>query len=471
MTMKVGACFALAALLAGAGTATTMAAPVPAFRQDAKAQLEEKLKAIDQKDANALFGVAKWADENGLKTDAKRLARQVIKIDKDHAEARAMLGYEKYEGKWLTSREIERAKAKKEEAEKEAQGFKKWKNEWVPKEDYDNYEKGLVPVTVNNEKKWVTPVEKERIDKGMTLVDGQWVTPEEKEHLAKGEFKIGDKWVTEDQANTVHAEWTNPWELEGQYCALTTTCKRAFAKEAVRHADLTIKQVYSLLGVEIPKDPPKIAVYMVKDLADYNTLGSSQSLDAREATMSSNWSTFVLPDQNTNRAIGVTMYEVLDEKNEKGNNDFSLGHVRHAAAAATLKNMSFAEEPPPWFSIGVATYVERYWHPVFQTERDLKLLAGWSARSLNGEGGLLPLKNFFDPFSVTRQTILQSGLIISYLVRGSPSAAVADQWKKCQAGFAAPKQKDLLKAFIKLEVVLQKAGEKELDAYQQALSG
>src|SRR5262249_21743414 len=155
---------------------------------------------------------------------------------------------------------------------------KKWKNEWVPKEDYEKLEKGLVAVTVGNEKKWVTPIEKERIDKGMTLVDGKWMTPEEKKDLAKGAFRVGEKWWSEDEANKVHADFTNPWELEGDFCSLTTTCKRKFAKEAVRQADLTIKETYKVIGLELPKQPTKIGLIMVKDLSDYNTLGGNQGL-------------------------------------------------------------------------------------------------------------------------------------------------------------------------------------------------
>jgi hypothetical protein len=458
--MKVRALWTLAAMLgvAAGSPALAVARPPVATTQDAKAQLEEKLKNTDQKDPNALFAVAKWADENGLKTDSKRLARMVIKLDPEHAEARAMLGYQKYEGKWLTSREIDREKAKKEEADKEKLGLKKWKNEWVPKEDYEKLEKGLVAVTVNGDKKWVTPVEKERIDKGMTLVDGAWITPEEKEHLAKGEFKVGDKWVTEDEANKVHSEFTNPWELEGEHCALTTTCKRKFAKDAVRQADLTIKETYRLLGMELPKQPTKISLIMVKDLADYNTLGGNQGLDAREAAMSSNGATFTMPDQNTGRSIGVTMYEVLDEKNEGGNDIYSSGHLRFAAAAATMKNMTFA------------AYVERYWRPVPASTKDCKSLARWSSSSLDTQGGMVPLKNYFEPFVVTKQTILQSGLIVSYLVNGTAGPKVAEQWKKCLDSFKAEKQKGLEKGFVKLEILLQKDGDKEIDAYRQSFS-
>jgi hypothetical protein len=473
IAMKVGLLLSLAATLGLATAAPARAAtcPLAVPAQDAKAQFEEKLKAADQKDPKALYEVAKWADENGLKTESKRVARMVIKLDPEHADARAMLGYQKYEGKWLTQREIDREKAKKEEADKEKLGLKKWKNEWVPKEDYEKLEKGLVSVTVNGEKKWVTPIEKERIDKGMTLVDGAWITPEEKEHLAKGEFRVGEKWVTEEEANKVHSDFTNPWELEGELCSLTTTCKRKFAKDAVKQADLTIKETYRLLGLELPKQPTKIGLIMVKDLTDYTTLGGNQGLDAREAAMSSNWATFTMPDQNTGKTIAVTMYETLDPKSDKGNDEYSLGHVRHAAASAALKNMSFGEQPPPWFTIGVATYLERFWHPLYTGMADRKKLSAWSAGSLDKEGGLIQFKNYFEPFNVTKQTILQSGLVVSYLVNGPPTPKVAEQWKKCLEAFKAEKQKGLEKTFVKLEILIQKDGDKEIDAYRQSFSG
>jgi|SoiMethySBSTD1v2_1073268.scaffolds.fasta_scaffold283945_1 hypothetical protein len=468
--MLVARCF-LAGLIgwtiAGTVEASTLPAVAPAA-QDAKAELDKKLAAIDQNDANAVFEVAKWADENNLKTDSKRLLRQVIKINPDHAEARALLGYEKYEGKWLTKREIEREKAKAEEAEKAKLGLKKWKGEWVPAEDYANLEKGLVKATVNGQPKWVTPVEKERIDKGMELHDGIWVTAEDLEHQKKGEFKVGDKWLTQAEADKVHADFTNPWELEGDFCQLTTTCSLAFGKEALRHADASVRQTYKIVGIDMPKDLPKVGLIMVKEVADYTQLGQNVQ-DNNDATMSSAWSTFVLSDQNTGRFIGVSVYEVLQEGNQKGNDDFSLGHVRFAAASAALRNMQFAETPPTWFNVGVACYCERFWHP-FHSD-GVKKLGAWSLDSLNKEGGMLQLKSMFDTFTITKQSVLQAGLIISYLQNGTLGPKVQEQWKKCQEAFKAPKQKGLEKDFVKLELQLSKDGEKEIDAYATSIRG
>jgi len=460
----------VAAVAAPSGVAAGVAvAPVAA--QDAKAEFEKKYAAIggqDCKDANALFQVALWADQNNLKTDSKRLLRQVIKIDTDHVEARALLGYEKYEGKWLTKREIEREKAKAEEAEKARLGLKKWKGEWVPAEDFANLEKGLVKLEVEGQTRWVTPIEKERIDKGMTLYNGVWVTAEDLEHLKRGEFRVGDKWLNQAEADKVHADFTNPWELEGDHCSLTTTCNYTFAQQALRHADATIRETYKILGLDMPKDLPKVGLIMVKDQTDYNQLGQNVQ-DANDAAMSSSWSTFVLSDQNTGRFIGVSVYEVIQEGNQKGNDDFSLGHIRFAAASAALRNLSLNETPPMWFAVGVASYCERFWHPFYSD--GIRKLAAWSLDKLNKEGGMLQMKGLFDSFQVTSQSILQAGLIVSYLQNASLGPKVQEKWAKCRESIKAAKQKGLEKDFVKLEIELGKDGEKEIDSYASTVRG
>ena len=84
---------------------------------------------------------------------------------------------------------------------------------------------------------------------------------------------------------------------------------------------------------------------------------------------------------------------------------------------------------------------------------------------------MMPLKEYFEPFTVNKRSILESGLIVTYLVRGKPGPKVEEQWKKCLDAFKAEKQKGLEKAFVKLEILLQKDGEKEIDAFREALSG
>ncbi|MSR46947.1 MAG: hypothetical protein EXS13_07775 [Planctomycetes bacterium] len=451
--------------IAGAPPCASASTAMSPFLQDAKAELEKKLAAIDKKDANALFQVAQWAEQNALKTDSKRLLRDVIKINPDHAEARGLLGYEKFGEKWLTKREIDRERAKAEESSMAEKGLKKWKDSWVPQADYEKLEKGLVKYEGNGEVKWVSPEQKERLEKGMTLVDGVWLAKENLEHHRAGEFDVGGKWLKEDEANKVHGDFTNPWVLESQYCALTTTCTYAFAKKVLTNADGAIKRTYEIMGLPEPvaADYEKVGLIMVKDNADYSQLGN-QPTDTTDADMSTIWSSFILTDANTSRFAGVTIYEVLQPGNDTGNDDFSLGHCRFAVAAATIRNMTFVEPPSPWFSFGVASYMERYWAPGYSAKK-IKPLAKWTLDTLMKEGGTTDLKTYFDPFKATRQTLLQGGAIIGFLIEGQKSKKVEDQWNKVLESFKKPKDKGLLKDFLKLETVLGKDGGKDFDAY------
>ena len=454
----------------GGALPTPVRAAVPAV-QDAKAELEKKLAAIDKKDAEALFQLALWAEQNNLKTDSKRLLRDVIKVNTDHEQARALLGYEKFNDKWLTKREIEREKAKAEEAEMAAKGLKKWKDQWVPAEDFEKLEKGLVKYEGADGVKWVTPEQKERLEKGMELVDGVWLSKEDMEHHRAGEFKVGDKWLKEDEANKVHADFTNPWVLEGDYVALTTTCTYKFGKTALMHADATVRKVHEIMGVPLQKagDFEKIGLIMVKDLADYSQLANQVS-DNTDANMSSNWSSFMLTDANTGRLAGVTIYEVLQQGQDGHNDNFSLGHCRFAVACAAIRNMQYVEPPSPWFAFSVASYCERYWVAMGR-EADNKAWGKWTLDTLAKEGGPIDLKTYFDPFQPTRQSLLQGGAIIAWLVNGQKSKKVEDQWAKVIEGFGKPKDKGLLKDFLKLETIVGKDGQKDFEAHAAAIQG
>ncbi len=437
-------------------------------KADAKAELEKKMAAVNKEDAKALFELSMWAEANSLSADSKRLLRQVIKVDKDHAEARKLLGYVQFDGKWVTEREMERLNSKKEEEAMLAKGLKKYKGEWIAVADYEKYQQGLMPVEIDGDIKWLTPVEKERIEKGMTLHEGQWVTPEEKDNLAKGMFKVGDNWLTKDEANTAHTDISNPWQFERDFIRLVTTCDYDFAKKAMGDADKSVEQVYAILKLQMPKDMPKIDLMMVTSTQDYQAVGQNVQ-DANDAAMSSEYACFVTTDPNTGRIGGVAKYEVLDEGNKDGNDNFSRFLLRHAAAEAAVRSLGWKDAPPPaWFTVGIGTYCERFWDP--WNKNGVRELGRWSTAALKREGGLGELKDFFDGFAVSRKTVLQSGLVISYLLHGQLHEKVQEEWTAVIAAIGAEGHKGLEKAMIKLETSLQKYGQEGFETYADELS-
>jgi tetratricopeptide (TPR) repeat protein len=87
---------------------------------------EEKKAQIEDNDAEGFYRLGLWCKENGLEQQAEAEMERVLEIDPDHDGARAELGYQKYEGEWLTEDEV-----------MEKKGFRKWQGEWVESQEYD----------------------------------------------------------------------------------------------------------------------------------------------------------------------------------------------------------------------------------------------------------------------------------------------------------------------------------------------
>lgn len=75
-------------------------------------ELEERERAIDGNDAEALYRLGVWAKQKELATRAAELFRRAVAVDPDHAGARGELGYRRHEGKWLTEDEVQAALGK-----------------------------------------------------------------------------------------------------------------------------------------------------------------------------------------------------------------------------------------------------------------------------------------------------------------------------------------------------------------------
>jgi hypothetical protein len=125
-----------------------------------KKQMEE----IDKKDADEIYDFAVWCRDVGLVNEAKELFRRVITLKPDHQEARWALGYLFRDGKWIS-----------EDEWRVEQGYVKYNDEWVKKEDL------------------------EKIKAGYVRYEGEWVSKEDYENLKKGLRKYGDKWMTEEE--------------------------------------------------------------------------------------------------------------------------------------------------------------------------------------------------------------------------------------------------------------------------------
>jgi hypothetical protein len=80
---------------------------LPNFEQVAmQASLAARRKKIDPKDAEGIYQLGLWAKANALAADAIVLFQQAIAIQPDHEFARRALGYQSFQGKWMTATEV-----------------------------------------------------------------------------------------------------------------------------------------------------------------------------------------------------------------------------------------------------------------------------------------------------------------------------------------------------------------------------
>ena len=85
----------------------------------AEENFAEKLKATDQTNPEQVFALAQWCQENNQPSKARQYLFQVIKLDKDHAEARALLGQVKVGERWVSKSQLKDGGVKEKPAAEE----------------------------------------------------------------------------------------------------------------------------------------------------------------------------------------------------------------------------------------------------------------------------------------------------------------------------------------------------------------
>ena len=66
-----------------------------------RGELQERLKKVGRRDADALADLGVWADGKGMGKDAKSILRKALSVDRDHVKAHEALGDRMLKGKWV----------------------------------------------------------------------------------------------------------------------------------------------------------------------------------------------------------------------------------------------------------------------------------------------------------------------------------------------------------------------------------
>ena len=443
-------------------------------------------------DVEKLWALYEWCDAYGKKSEARRTLIRIVKLEPNHRPAHEALGHVEYDGQWFTSeKKLEAYKKEKEEREAKEKGLVKYEGEWVPAEHVPYLERGLVR---DEEGRWLSAEDYERIQEGWTRQDLVWVAPDEKDKVAQGLWKCGDDWKTLEQANAYHSELGKWWVIPSEHYVAYSTCDREIAKQALECMEDAFNDFVRAFG-RAPDRPLNVVV--LRDVPQYQAFanggeGWPQLTDSR-ANSSIHYAYFadVFFGDEGFMGAGVAYWDASDPNGAAYGNHAA----RHAAGQAFVEAFdpstkavaevvekggepseafvtSFWEEKalPLWLRFGIATYGERYYvDPHVESGGNPYWTREWSVQNIQNRGGMRPLERIFafelSPDEASRQDaqklINESGLLVAFVLDGE-CAPVTERYQALKV--ALEKGKGVDKAVSALEKEIARH-EKELRAF------
>ncbi|MBK7878732.1 MAG: hypothetical protein IPJ77_23995 [Planctomycetes bacterium] len=450
----------------------------PQAQQDA--EFEKRRKEAGN-DVDKLWDVYKWCKEQKKDEKGRSVLRQIIKLDPNHEDANTALGYVKYDGKWFPSQK-KVDEYKKEQAGKPAasDGLVDYKGQRVPPADVPFLEKGMVRDDSGN---WVDGEEYKKKKDGWVRQDLDWVSPQEKENLDKGLWKCGDKWLSLEEANKFHSELFQWWRIPTERYHLYTTCDRAVAMEKVKkQLDAAWEDLSKIFQVQ-PTKP--VVVIVLRDDRQYNTYAGGDeeagipAVDTR-GLASAHYAffsevaldmegQFLLPgiaywDASTEAgnkwgvhavrsALGLAFADAIDPSIKTIDVVREVIKKKRNIERSFLDDFNKEKRLPEWFRTGAATYAERYFIDIFVGQGGNSHWArDWSVSNIVNKGGLRPLKQLLDAKLTIEggdaaKLMNEMGLVMAFIVDGK-CASVTEKYKALQDALKSDKDKKEISAAI-----------------------
>lgn len=448
------ACLLLATALPGSASAREELVP-PAFSssvEDRKAEYEKK-RAEAGDDVAKLWDLYLWCEAFGMDKEGRSCLRAILKVDDGHREAHEKLGHLEYDGKWFTSKsKLEKYKKEEEKRRAEEEGLVRFGDEWVPADDLPFLERGLVR---DADGEWVSKEDLEKQEAGWVRQDLVWVSPVEKENIDKGLWKCGEEWKTLAEANEYHSRLGQWWVIPTDYFVLHTTLDRDAAMEVVDHMDRAYRDLNRLLG---GSPEGKVVVTMLRSSEQYGRLAAGgNGIPPVETRGLSSLHYAFLADiwfsaEGEYIGGGVGYWNTEDPDGAA----WGRHSARHAAALSLieaadpspgfiakarksklqgLKPDEFWSEKrfPEWFRFGLASYADRYFIDQFVGQGgNAEWAREWSVQNLLAKGGLRPIPDLFklrldlNKFDDSSKMLNEFGLLVAFAIDGkNPEVSAA----------------------------------------------
>jgi len=387
-----------------------LAAPAAA---QSSSKLKKELKTMERaakKDPEKIFAAGKWAKENGLEKDAKRLFQRVLKLAKDHEGANLALGNEKVDGAWMPAKQAKKLREKALEAEFSAKGYKKIDGIWVEPDKVADARKGIFW----HEGEAVSLNEKVAFQNGNVRhpVTGMFIKAEDLKKAEDGYFPLADgKWGDKAEADKFHSDLRRPWRVRTHYATIISTMPLDKIEDIKRFADQGHETVAPLFqGRKVPPSLRPI-IFIAATRNEYSTYGQNFS-DGSDVCGAFLMAEEAMAEDGPRPAFCI---------NDK---DWGTRYVRHAAAIAYVNavGMEAGTDLPLWFVHGCGSLTSR-----FENDSD----AGWFGKQHMAKGGVGPIKSWLSNYDLSSDldskevdyNLFQAGLMLAYGMRGGDKEA------------------------------------------------
>ncbi len=447
-------------------------------------EFQDRLK-VAAGDVQRLWDLHLWCQES-KRAAADRIAlNRILRMDPEHAEARAALGHERSGEQWFTSAAtLARFLESQDEAVATERGYVKHRDTWMHPDERAFASKGLIKDQESG--LWLTAAERRRLAGGWARMDLEWIEPKYAAHVDDGLWLVEGEWLDIEEANRRHSRIDRMWTIPTADILLHTTVEREVASRALEPMSRALKDLRKVFGSE-PALPLQVAMLSYEEQYDRFAFGATDG--RRPAThagrlhvihsayFAESWFPTVgrkrkfqgmgvcywnanapygdaYGKHSARLAVGLSFVDALDPspKAIKRAQSDGLG-ADYFAAYQEEKQL------PGWLRYGGAVYAERYFFDETTPEDgDAWWARKWSLENLRGRGGMRDLNSIL-AFELNPEEpedglklLIESGLLVAFMVDGTCEpvrAAHAELKTALRAGRALAKQIEALEEALR----------------------
>jgi hypothetical protein len=402
-------------------------------------------------DVAALWELYQWCLANQREGRGPSVLGELVRLDPDHAEARAALGHERLGEHWFSAAAARaRFEASQDPATAEAKGRVQHKGLWLHPDERSLASKGWRKDPETGQ--WLTAAERKKLAAGWARQDLEWIAPEQTQRLDDGLYRVNGEWLELERANRRRARVDSMWRLPGAEVTLYSTADREVSLRARTHMVRALEDLRRVFGAE-PVLPLPIA--LLRDEEQYDRFAFGDPDGRRPAThagrlhvlhsgfLAESWFPAVDGEREF-RGMGVCYWDPLVPYGDL----YGVHSARLAAGLSYVDRLDpspkavrkalkdgpeagyyeayFAEKQlPGWLRYGGAVYAERFFHDeTVAADGDPWWARAWSLGNLEQSGGLRPLSEVLafnldpDQRDDGRKLLIEAGLVVAFIVDG-----------------------------------------------------